>query len=84
MNVHLDVYVDVVDPLTSEQTAELLDRANDSDALGVDNDRPFTAVPDAVAWLLMFDPGWLVSRPYIGGYSALPTGGWTDTEDGTP
>jgi hypothetical protein len=76
VNINLDVYVDVADNLTDEQTAELLARANDSDTLGVDNDQPFTEVSDAVAWLLMFDPSWLVSRTYVGGYSALPVGGW--------
>lgn len=92
--IRIDLDVILSDHMTEAEVAELLDHANDGEALGVDMEVPVETVTDAVTWLLMFDPAWLFERSYVQGWIAdrvrltVPTAvapdmrGRTYTEDG--
>jgi hypothetical protein len=59
--------------LTEEETAGIVARANDREALGVDDlAEPITDLADALAELLMFDPTWLFGSRVVAGWTAEP------------
>lgn len=66
--------LDVILNLSPELESTLIERANDREALGVDDlAEPITTLAEAVAELVMFDPAYLFSNlSDVTGWVAVP------------